>query len=80
MVCRRLEFNGSIRNCSLHSVGSLSGDTLMKKFTWTALLATAIVVVPIILMMKKDKEHLLPIQVNENLRYDINDYMEDQGL
>ncbi len=51
----------------------------MKTFTWTALLATAIVV-PIVLMMKKEKEHLLPIQLNENIRYDINDYMENQGL
>jgi hypothetical protein len=51
----------------------------MISFTWTALLATALVV-PIILMMKKEKEHLLPIQTNENIRYDINDYMESQGL
>ena len=79
MVCCHMELNGKNRNCSLHTVGSLLGGIDMKTFTWTALLATAIVV-PIILLMKKEKENLLPIQTNENLRYDINDYMENQGL
>ncbi len=51
----------------------------MKTFTWTALLAT-VIVLPILMMKKKDKEVLLPIQLNENIRYDINDYMESQGL
>ncbi|MGD0338658.1 MAG: hypothetical protein ABSB78_07690 [Bacteroidota bacterium] len=51
----------------------------MKTITWTALLATAIII-PILVMMKKEKEGLLPIQTNENIRYDINDYMESQGL
>ena len=51
----------------------------MKAFTWTALLATAILI-PLILKMKKEKDGLLPIQTNENIRYDINDYMESQGL
>jgi hypothetical protein len=51
----------------------------MKTFAWTALLATAIVV-PILMKMKKEKNGLLPLQTNENIRYDINDYMENQGL
>ncbi len=50
----------------------------MKNITLTALIAAAIVV-PIIMKMKKDKK-LIPIQTNENIRYDINDYMESQGL
>jgi hypothetical protein len=51
----------------------------MKTFAWTALLATAIVV-PILMKMKKERDGLLPIQANENIRYDINDYLESQGL
>ncbi len=51
----------------------------MKNFTITALIAAAIVV-PIIMKMKKEKPHLIPLQTNENIRYDINDYMESQGL
>lgn len=51
----------------------------MKNFALTALIAAAIVV-PIIMKMKKEKQELIPLQMNENIRYDINDYMESQGL
>jgi hypothetical protein len=48
----------------------------MKALKWTLLLA-AVIVVPI-LLTKKDKR--VRPRDEENIRYDIDDYVADQGL
>ncbi len=48
----------------------------MKALKWTLLLA-AILVVPVILL---EKSRRVRVRDDENIRYDIDDYVADQGL
>ncbi len=48
----------------------------MKALKWMLLLAT-VLVLPVVLLKKM---HRVPIANDENIRYDIDDYMGDQGL
>ena len=45
----------------------------MKKLTWLLVVGT-IVIVPILLMLKREKE------LDENIRYDTNDVMTEESL
>jgi hypothetical protein len=56
-------------------VSGVTGD-IMKALKWTLLLA-AVIVVPILLTKKDKRVHL---RDEENIRYDIDDYVADQGL
>lgn len=61
--------------CPKFEVSEEMGD-IMKALKWTLLLA-AVIVVPI-LLTKKDKR--VRPRDEENIRYDIDDYVADQGL
>jgi len=64
-----------VSSCLQYNVSEVTGD-IMKALKWTLLLA-AVIVVPI-LLTRKDK-HVHP-RDEENIRYDIDDYVADQGL
>lgn len=48
---------------------------LLKLVTWTAILA-GVVALPILIKKKMDET----VRDNENIRYDINDYISESGL
>ena len=49
----------------------------MKLWTWTAFV-TGIIVLPFVL--RKHKQNLLPLLLDKNKRYAIDDYIADQSL
>jgi hypothetical protein len=64
-----------VSTCLQFKIREVTGD-IMKALKWTLLLA-AVIVVPILLT--KRNKRVRPCD-EENIRYDIDDYVADQGL